>query len=105
MSARRMALARAAAAFALVGPIAYVGQRLFEVARAPIDLDPVLVLRDAHTAFYWRAATATWWAALVATLVYASARRGALGSRYERALIAGAIPLIVLLGLLAYRFP
>lgn len=104
-SSRRAALALAAAVAGLVGPIAYVGQRLFEIARSPEPVDPVLVLRDAHTAFYWRAATATWWAVLIGALVYGLVRRRGSSARLERALTVGVVPAVLLLGLLAWWFP
>jgi hypothetical protein len=104
-ASRRAALAFASASFGLVAPLAYVGQRLFEVARSPIPVDPVLIVRDAHTAFYWRAATAAWWAALIAAMVYAAVRRRGNDSRLERALTVAAVPMVVVLGALAWWFP
>ncbi|MGE0784219.1 MAG: hypothetical protein AB7S26_00925 [Sandaracinaceae bacterium] len=104
MSDRRTALATAAAAFSLTAPIAYVTQRLYEVARSG-PIDPLSVLRDAHTAFYWRALTATWWAGLIAILVYATVIRRGASERSLRALAWVSLPLAVLVTLVAYGWP
>lgn len=100
--ARRTALALAAAAFALAAPAAYVAQRLYEIDATDGPINPLLVLRDKHTAFYWRAATATWWGGVAAIVTYALARRGA---RPARALRWAALPLIGLVILLSWWFP
>lgn len=101
----RAALALAAASFAIAAPIAYVAQRLIEVGRSSTPFDPTLVLSDAHTAFYWRAATATWWGGLVAMLAYALAARARSHDRAARWLGLAAIPLTLLLVILAWRLP
>jgi hypothetical protein len=102
--ARRRALALAAAVFALAAPAAYVTQRLFEVSRAAGPINPVLVLRDAHTAFYWRGATAAWWGGLLAICAYAVLRRRP-DARPERVLAWLAAPLAAAVALLAWWFP
>lgn len=96
--ARRAPVALAAGAFAIAAPVAYVIQRLYERSvSGPVD--PLLVLREAHTAFYWRALTASWWAALVAMIVFAVARRRSVSEPATRWIAFGVIPLV--LGLLA----
>ncbi|HJL06200.1 MAG TPA: hypothetical protein RMH85_20695 [Polyangiaceae bacterium LLY-WYZ-15_(1-7)] len=73
-AARRTALGAAALAFAFAAPLAYVAQRLYERSvSGPVN--PLLVLREAHTSFYWRCATAAWWGGLVAVAVFAAQRR------------------------------
>lgn len=103
-SADRRAVALAAAVFALGAPAAYVAQRLFEVASATQPTDPALVLRDAHTAFYWRAATATWWGGLLACSGYAVVSRGH-HQRAERVLLWAVAPAAAATALLSWWFP
>lgn len=102
---RRRALALAGAAFGLAAPTAYQVQRLYEVARAPMPTDPTMILAEAHTALYWRLGTATWWAGLVALGVYAVAKQGGDHGRWARRMGHLALPLLVLLLVLAFRFP
>jgi hypothetical protein len=96
-------LALAAAVFALAAPLAYMGQRLIEIARTG-PIDPLLVLRDSHTSFYWRAAGAVWWAGIAAIVAFA-ASRGANADRAIRVLRLLAIPIALALALAAWRFP
>ena len=66
--ARHSRHARAALVFAATAPVFYLAQRLFERARGGPG-DPLGVVRELHTAFYWRASAAVWLAATVASLV------------------------------------
>jgi hypothetical protein len=102
--ARRAALALAAAVFALAAPVAYVAQRIYEVARSG-PVDPLLILRDSHTGFYWRAATATWWAGLFAIMAYGAARNDGPRARLARALAWSGLPLVIVVVLLAWWLP
>lgn len=99
---KRSSAALAAAAFGVAAPVAYLGQRLYERARAG-PIDPLLVLREAHTAFYWRAGTAAWWAGLVAIAVYvvASRRDDAPAARAMRLAV---LPIAVAVAVIAWRF-
>lgn len=101
---RRAGLAVAAAVLAIAGPIAYVAQRLYELARSG-PVDPLSILRDSHTAFYWRAATATWWAGLFALMAYAIARSEGARQRIASAIAWTVVPLVVVVGLLSWWFP
>ena len=102
---RRTALSLAGAAFALAAPAAYVSERLFEVARSAGPVDPLMVVRDAHAAFYWRAATATWWAGLIAIVVFAWVRRRGGEDRLGSILTWIGAPLVLAVALLAWWFP
>lgn len=100
-------MALAALAFAVSAPGAYVAQRLYEVwwVGAPSS-NPALVIRAAHTAFYWRAATATWWGGLIAAIAYGAVRyAGRSGRRAAWLVTRGAIAWIVLLVVLAWAVP
>lgn len=97
------ARALAAAAFGVVAPIAYLGQRLYERARSG-PIDPLLVLRDAHTAFYWRACTALWWAGLATLFVYAWAARRDAPESAARALRLAVAPLALAIAVVAWRY-
>lgn len=66
--ATRARLGWASLAFGLASAIAYVVQRLIEL-RSATPIDPLLVIREAHTAYYWRAATAVWWGGVAFALV------------------------------------
>ena len=100
----RPALALAAATFGLFAPLAYLGQRLYERARAQ-PLDPTLILRESHTAFYWRAGTAAWWAGIAAIVVFAWASRRAPGERGVRALYWATLPFAAAVVWIAWRHP
>ncbi len=65
---RRRTWALAGLAFALVAPVAYIAQRLFDHALVG-DVDPLSMLRQTHVAYYWRAATASFWGGLAAMVV------------------------------------
>ena len=65
----REALSVASLAFGVVTPIAYVVQRLVERAvSGPVD--PTMVLREAHTSFYWRCLTSAWWGGVAAVVAW-----------------------------------
>lgn len=72
----RARVARGALVFAVAAPLAYLTQRLFERWQGGVG-DPLGVVRDAHTAFYWRSSTAVWLALVLA--VVASRVRGGEG--------------------------
>lgn len=92
---RRARLGWASLAFGLVAAIAYVVQRLIEI-RSGTPVDPLLVIREAHTAYYWRCATAFWWGGVAFAAV-------ARGPSVRRALprtapwIVGALGVVLLL--------
>ncbi|MCU0671989.1 MAG: hypothetical protein MUE69_04255 [Myxococcota bacterium] len=65
---RRARFGWASLAFGLVAAIAYVAQRLLEI-RSATPVDPLLVIREAHTAYYWRCATAIWWGGVAFAVV------------------------------------
>lgn len=105
MTERRHAAAVASATFALVAPVAYVAQRLFEYARSP-QVDPLLILRETHTAFYWRATTATWLAGIAAIVAYTLVRRASGGDGREiRALLRLTLPVAAIVVLFAWLYP
>lgn len=94
------AAALAAAAFGVGAPLAYFAQRLYERSRSGA-IDPTMVLRESHTALYWRSAAAVWWAGIAAVLVFAWAvRRAAPTPRWLR---LGVPALMLALGALAWR--
>jgi hypothetical protein len=66
--ARRARLGWASLAFGLASAVAYVVQRLIEL-RSAAPVDPLLVIREAHTAYYWRCATAFWWGGVAFALI------------------------------------
>lgn len=102
----RTAWAVAALVFAVAAPTAYVAQRLYEVAVAPAGGDPALVIRQAHTAFYWRVATASWWAGLAAALVVVAIRhRAGAADRVVPFVTRIALPWAIVLAALAWLFP
>ncbi len=71
---RRTAAAIAVAAAGVGATAAYVVQRCVERSRGAV-IDPRLVIVEYHTAYYWRAANAMWWGALVGVVAYAVALR------------------------------
>ena len=91
-------------AFAFVAPMAYLVQRLFERARGGPG-DPLGVVREAHTAFYWRAAIAVWLAAAVATLVARAGGHRARPVPVGLARWTAVAGFSLLLGGLAYLYP
>lgn len=99
----RTRLARAFLAFGLAAPLAYVGQRLAE-RTAGVPVDPLLVLREAHTAYYWRCATALWWGGVVFAAVFAWRARTRDGS-LPRWVSFGALALGAALVLATWRWP
>ena len=82
----------------LAGALAYAVQRVYEwVVAGPVD--PLLVVRDAHVGFYWRASSATWWAGTVVALVWLVTAHPASCDRAARWLGATALPLAMALAL------
>ena len=104
---RRIAIALAALVFAVAAPAAYGAQRIFERVRSGAT-DPLLVVFDLHTSFYWRASTAAWWGVVAAIVTFAfTAQSGAtdLRVRLARTLAVAAVPLAVALALALWRLP
>lgn len=104
---RRIAFALAALVFAVAAPAAYAAQRVFERVRSG-STDPLLVVFDLHTAFYWRASTATWWGVVAAIAAYAFAVQPAatgLRERLARGLAIAALPFAIALALAMWRMP
>jgi hypothetical protein len=105
--ARRIALALAALTFGAASALAYAAQRVFERLRGGAG-DPLLVVFDLHTAFYWRAATAAWWGGVAAILVFAVASRPrahVLHDRVARVLALVALPLALVIAVTMWRLP
>lgn len=104
---RRVAFALAALVFAIAAPAAYAAQRIFERVRSG-SADPLLVVFDLHTAFYWRASTATWWGVVAAIAAYAFAVQPAatsLRERLARVLAMAALPFALALALAMWSMP
>jgi hypothetical protein len=105
--ARRTALALSALTFGVASSLAYAAQRVFERVRGGAG-DPLLVVFDLHTAFYWRAATAAWWGGVAAILVVAlAARPGAerAHERLARGLAWVVVPLALVVAVAMWRLP
>lgn len=102
-SERRAALALTAAAMGALAPLAYLAQRLYERARTG-PIDPTLILRESHTAFYWRAGAAAWWAGVAAIAIYAWSVRREAPERASRLLRLAVAPLVLAIALLAWRY-
>jgi hypothetical protein len=105
--ARRTALSLAALTFGAASSFAYAAQRVFERLRGGAG-DPLLVVFDLHTAFYWRAATAAWWGGVAAILVFAVASRPrgvAVHDRAARALAVLVVPLALAIAVTMWRLP
>lgn len=99
----RTALSLAALAFAVSAPVLYILQRLFEQSRG-IPGNPGMVLRTAHTAYFWRVSIALWCAGLLAMLVYGHASP-ARATRLLRPLLAIAAALSAAVIVIAIVFP
>ncbi|MCB9603839.1 MAG: hypothetical protein H6721_16255 [Sandaracinus sp.] len=85
----RARLARACLAFGFAAPLAYVLQRLLERATG-VPVDPLAVVREVHTAYYWRCFTAVFWGGVAAFVVYGwPAADGTAGIR--RLVFAGGV--------------
>jgi predicted permease len=97
----RARLAIAAAAFAIVAPLAYMAQRVFEVARGPA-MDAALIVRSTHTAFYWRASIATWIGGIAVIAALAIVRRTDVSARW---LARSAIPIAIAIAVSAWLAP
>lgn len=67
---RRAAIARAALAFALAAPVAYLVQHLLFRSNDPRAMAHVFV-----TPFYWRVAASIWWGGLLAIAAYVAPDR------------------------------
>jgi hypothetical protein len=99
----RRAVAWAALAFGLVAPTAYLVQRLYEIAASGgNEISPAMILRSNHVGFFFRAATAAWWAGLFAVFAYLLARRGDGSPRLMRIGVWG---LALAWLFVAWRFP
>ena len=100
---RRSRIAFAALAAAVVGPVAYVVQRLVDYASAgPPDL--LAMLSMTSVAYYWRCAVAVVWAGMAASVALFAANRTA----FERAatpLATAALVTAVVVACLAWLFP
>jgi hypothetical protein len=68
-SSARYRLALAGVVFAIVAPLSYQAQRLYEIARFGYA-DARLILASVHTAFYWRVAIAVWFASACSAIAY-----------------------------------
>ena len=95
----RRGIARGGLVFGAATPLAYVVQRLFERARGGPG-DPLGVVRELHTAFYWRASVAVWLGVIAAILVVRS--RAQLP---ERGVMAVAVAMALGLVGVALGFP
>lgn len=104
---RERARRRAAAALACAGlgaALAYVVQRLYDYAiSGPVD--PLLVLRESHVAYYWRTMVATWWGGVLGAAAYGALGEPARVERAERVLRAAVIPIVVVLAIATARWP
>lgn len=88
----RERVAMGALAFAVVSPSAYLVQRLVEHwLETPVD--PLALLRQVHTAFYWRCATSAWWGSIAAIVVMWGARAPRIAWSWS-AFWAGALVLV-----------
>lgn len=90
-------IARGALVFAVVAPLAYLAQRLFERWQGGPG-DPLGVVVEVHTAFYWRAATALWLAVVAAAL--AARGRAEPDAGHPFAIAAGFTALVLALAAL-----
>ncbi len=102
---RHARLGLAAALAGASAAIAYVGQRLWERVAGGRGADPLLVLHDPRIAFHGRALAASWWGGVAFVLALALTHREVGRARAVALLRHGAVPLVLLLALLAYRWP
>ncbi len=99
-------LALAGLIFALVAPLTYAAERLYERWRSPVAADPALILATTHTAFYWRVAVAVWFAATVAAIAARELPTDpSRTDRIARALAAGVAATAVVVFVVAWLFP
>ncbi len=98
---RRAAVSLAGLLFAVVAPLTYLAQRMYERFRSAA-IDPGLILASTHTSFYWRSAIAVWFAATCAAIAYrgwradlAEKRGEMLARTIAAALAAGAVVFFV----------
>lgn len=101
---RRIRASVSALAFGAVAAVAYLVQRLLDYARGAV-VDPVDVLVETHTAFYWRCAAAAWWGGLAAVVAWVLSRRAKDPVAHARWLAVATLPLGILYVLLAWSFP
>lgn len=94
---KRERMAEAALTFGVVTPVAYLAQRVVERWLNGV-VDPLVVLRQAHTAFYWRCSTSAWWGALAVILVLGGARAPRFRRSWSALWVAGLV-------LVAWRLP
>jgi hypothetical protein len=99
---RRTAWALAALVFAGAAPLAYVVQRVAEKLSG-YGQDPLLLVFELRTAFYWRAAIATWWGGLAAVVAFALLSRPAAAHRHAAVagVLAVLLPLLLAAGAVA----
>ena len=101
----REALACGSLAAGVVAPIAYLVQRLYERSQGGVP-NPTLVLREAHTSFYWRTTTAAWWAGLIGIAVFAwMMSRPPASARFAARVSWWMLPLLPAVLLAAYLYP
>jgi hypothetical protein len=93
----------AAACFALFATLAYLAQRLVDRASG-VAYDPLAMVSEPHVAFYWRAATATFWGGLFAIAAWALAGRVS-PERAVRIVAILSVPVGVLHVTLSWLFP
>lgn len=99
-----MRVATASLVAALTAPVAYVVLRLIERVRSG-PIDPLSIVGDPHTAFYWRASSAAWWGGLAGMLVCVwLSRRGGEGG-VARSVSRAALPLAVVLAIATWVWP
>lgn len=102
LARRRAALAIAWGCVAAAS--AYVLQRLYDWSlTGPID--PLLVLRESHVAFYWRSAVATWWGGTLGASAWGVLSSDARMTRAETILGMLAVPWALALVLAAAVYP
>lgn len=99
---RRFALA--AATFALAAPTAYMVQRLYERWQGGVA-DPLLVVREAHMAFYYRASMAVWWGGIAALVTFAALAAGPELERWSSRFRVVLWPWLLLMLVIAWRWP
>lgn len=98
---------RAAIALAWAGVAAgtaYVAQRLYDWSVAG-PIDPLLVLREPHVAYYWRAMVATWWGGTLGALAWGLFGDAARRARAERVLRVVAMPWAIAIAVAAGIWP
>jgi Ni/Fe-hydrogenase subunit HybB-like protein len=100
---RRLAASAAALVFGLAAPLTYLLHRLHAAAQG--GEAAALVLRQTHVAFYWRSATATWLATVVAGLAYAFLLRRDRADQVARLIRRVALIVVVAVAIAYWRVP